>query len=128
MFNYDISPGSNYSGYSWNRKNGQDIPVNHNMMQHVKHVDIIMMESPISKQKSVLISLSEAAVTEKWTTRNKTFVADIGTNWYASESLKDVTFSKSAGIKSENVYVIKTNDYYIKLCLESVEEIVFFLP
>jgi hypothetical protein len=129
MFDYDISTATSNSGYGWSRENGQDIPGYHSVMQRVKFIDILMMELPNAKNKSVFISPSEADFTEDWPLRNKTFIADIGTNWVVTDSLADVEFTTSAEIQNGHVYVIKTHDnYYIKLRIESIEEVTLLLP
>jgi len=129
MFDYDVSTAPSNSGYGWSRENGQGIPGYHSAMQRVKFIDILMMELSTDKSKSVFISPSEANFTEGWPLRNKTLIADIGTNWVVADSLPDAAFTMSAEIKNGHVYVLKTHDnYYLKLRIESVEEVTLMLP
>ena len=129
MFDYDMSTAANNSGYGWNRTNGQDIPGHHSVMQYVKYIDILMMELPNTKNKSVFISPSEADFAKSWPVRNKTFIADIGTEWNVADSLPETAFATTAEIKKGHVYIIRTSDdYYVKLRIESIEEVNLLLP
>ncbi|RPI01427.1 MAG: fibronectin type III domain-containing protein [Calditrichaeota bacterium] len=129
MFDYDVSTAPSSSGYGWSRENGQDIPGHHNEMQRVKYIDILMMESPTAKGKSIFISPAEADFTKEWPVRNKTLIADIGTDWRLADPLPDAAFTTSAEIRYGHVYLIKTHDnYYVKLRIESVEEMTLYLP
>ncbi|MBN1464760.1 fibronectin type III domain-containing protein [candidate division KSB1 bacterium] len=129
MFDFDVSTASSNSGYGWNRTNGQDIPGHHSVMQYVKYIDILMMELPNIKNKSVFISPSEADLTKSWPVRNKTLIADIGTEWNVADSLPDKAFATTAEIKKGHVYIIRTSDdYCIKLRIESIEEVNLLLP
>ncbi|MBN1479880.1 fibronectin type III domain-containing protein [candidate division KSB1 bacterium] len=129
MFDYDQSTAANNSGYGWSRDNGQDIPGYHSVMQHVMHIDILMMELPGAKNKSVFISPSEADFTQSWPMRNKTLIADIGTQWITLDQLPETAFKTTAEIKNGHVYIIKTfDDYYVKLRIESIEEVNLLLP
>ena len=129
MFDYDIATASNNSGYGWNRSNGQDIPGHHSLMQYVKYIDILMMKSPTSSSNSVFISPSAADLAKNWPVRNKTRIADIGTNWNVDESLPETAFTTTAVIKKGHVYVIKTfDDYHVKIHIKSIEQVNLLLP
>jgi len=107
----------------------QYIPGYHCMLQHVKFIDILMTELPTAKSKSVFISPSKADFTENWPLRNRTLIADIGTNWAVADSIPDTAFTTSAEIMDGHVYVLKTYDnYYVKLRIESIEEVNLLLP
>lgn len=124
IYDDDVSTAANNSGYGWSRENGQDIPGHRGVTQHGKYVDIVMMELPDAKGKSIFISPSEAGFTQRWPLRNKTLIADIGTNWAMADSLPDEAFTTTAEIKNGHVYVLKTHDkYYVKLRINSIEEV-----
>ncbi len=124
MFDDDVSTATSNSGYGWSRENGQDIPGYRGVTQHGKYVDILMMESPTAKGQSIFISPSEADFNQRWPLRNKTLIADIGTNWVMADSLPDEAFATTAEIKNGHVYVLKTHDkYYVKLRIDSIEEV-----
>ena len=129
MFDYDMSTAANNSGYGWNRTNGQDIPGHHSVMQYVKYIDILMMKSPTSSSKSIFASPSVAEFAKNWPVRNKTGIADIGTNWNVDESLPETAFTTTAVIKKGHVYVIKTfDDYHVKIRIQSIEQVNLLLP
>ncbi len=129
MYDDDVSTTANNSGYGWRRENGQDIPGYRNVTQHGKYVDILVMESPTAKKQSVFISPSEADFTQRWPYRNRTLVADIGTNWVMADSLPDEVFTTRAAIKIGHVYILRTQDnYYIKLRVDAIEEVNLLLP
>lgn len=123
MYDDDVSTPTSNSGYGWSRENGQDIPGYRGVTQHGKYVDIVMMELPAAKSKSIFISPSEAGFTQRWPYRNRTLIADIGTTWVMTDSLPDEAFTTTAEIKNGHVYVLKTHDnYYVKLRIDSIEE------
>jgi hypothetical protein len=129
MYDNDVPGTPGNSGYGWSRENGQGIPGYQKVIQNGGDVNILMMELPSSKTKSVLISPSEADFTKGWALRNKTRIADIGTNWMVEDSLPDSAFTSTAEIKNGHVYVLKTHDdYYVKLRIVSVEEVSLLLP
>lgn len=129
MYDYDVSGTSGNSGYGWSSENGQGIPSYHNVIQNGRDVHILMMELPAIKAQSVLISPSEANFTGVWTLRNKTLIADIGTNWVMDSLLPDSMFTTTVKIKQGHVYVLKTHDdYYVKLRINSIEEVNLLLP
>lgn len=124
MYDEDLSTTANNSGYGWSRENGQDIRGYMGVTQQGKYVDIIMMESPTAEGQSVFISPSEADFTKRWPLRNKTLIADIGTNWVVADSLFEGAFATTAEIKNGHVYVVKTHDnYYVKLRIDSIAEV-----
>ena len=115
---------NNNSGYGWSRDNGQGLPGHRNLTQHGKDVDILMMESPAAKSKSIFISPSEADFTSRCPLRNKTLIVDIGEKWIVADSLSELTFATTAEIKKGHIYVLKTHDsYYAKLRIESIEAV-----
>ncbi len=129
MYDDDVASSTNNSGYGWRRENGQDIAGYRNVTQHGKYVDILMMESPAAKNQSLFISPSEADFNQRWPYRNRTLIADIGTNWVFADSLPEAAFATTAEIKNGHVYVLKTHDdYYVKLRVDSIREVTLLLP
>lgn len=129
MYDDDSTATGNNSGYGWQRENGQDIAGFRNVKQHGKQVDLLMMESPAAKTQSIFISPSEAEVTQRWPYRNKTLIADIGTEWAIADSLLQAAFASTAAIKNGHVYVLKTHDdYYVKLRVDSITEVSLLSP
>ncbi len=117
------------SGYGWSRKNGQELPGYHDVKQHGKYVDLLMLESSSAKQYSLFTSPAEAASTERWPMRNRTLIADIGMGWLTTAVLPDSAFATQAVIKPGHVYVLKTSDnYYLKLRVDTCAEINMLLP
>ncbi len=128
MYDNGVSGTPGNSGYGWSSENGQGIPGYDNLIQDGRDVNILMMESPSSKTKSVLVSPSEADFTRAWALRNQTWIADIGTNWVVEDLLPDSAFTATAEIKNGHVYVLKTHDnYYVKLRIASVEEVTLLM-
>ncbi|MGH7597595.1 MAG: fibronectin type III domain-containing protein [bacterium] len=124
MCDDDVATTANNSGYGWNRENGQGIPGYRSVTQHGKYVDIVMMELPAAKSKSLFVSPSEAAFTQRWPYRNRTLIADLGTTWVIADSLPVAAFTTTAEIKNGHIYVLKTHDnYYVKLRINSIEEV-----
>jgi hypothetical protein len=129
MFDNDASRTTGVSGYGWSDENGQGIPGYFHVRQDGKSIDILMVELSSSKNKSVLISPSEADITEGWALRNNTRIVDIGTKWMVEELLPDSVFTTTTEIKKGHVYVLKTHDnYYVKLRIASVKEVNLLLP
>lgn len=129
MYDDGVASSTNNSGYGWHRENGQDIAGYRNVTQHGKYVDLLMMESPAAKNQSLFISPSEAGFNQRWPFRNRTLIADIGTNWVIADSLPEAAFATTAEIKNGHVYVLKTHDdYYVKLRVDSIKEVSLLLP
>jgi len=129
MFDYDVAMAGKNCAYGWNRQNGQDVPGHPTTMQYVKYIDILVMESPTTKSKSVFVSPSEAEFTKDWPVSNKTLFADLGTDWNVAESIPETAFATTTEIKNGHVYVIKTfDDFHIKLRIKSIEEVNMLLP
>lgn len=124
MYDAEAATNANISAYGWNRENGQDIAGYRNATQHGKYVDILMMESSVAKGQSLFVSPSEADFTHRWPYRNRTLIAEVGTNWVVADSLLPAKFATTATIKSGHVYILQTHDhYYIKLRVDSIAEV-----
>jgi hypothetical protein len=129
MYDDNVARSTNNSGYGWHRENGQDIAGYRTVTQHGQDVDILMMESLTAKSQSVFISPSEADFNQRWPYRNRTLIADIGTDWVIADSLGEAAFATTAAIKNGHVYVLKTHDnYYIKLRVNSITEVNLLSP
>ncbi|MGH7496321.1 MAG: fibronectin type III domain-containing protein [bacterium] len=129
MYDDDVARSTNNSGYGWHRENGQDIAGHRTVTQHGQYVDILMMASPTAQGQSVFISPSEADFNQRWPYRNRTLIADIGTDWVIADSLVEVAFATTADIKNGHVYVLKTHDnYYVKLRVNSIAEVSLLSP
>ncbi|NUO82219.1 fibronectin type III domain-containing protein [candidate division KSB1 bacterium] len=129
MYDDDPATSTYNSGYGWNRKTGQDQPGYHDVRQHGKYVDILMMESPAAKQQSLFISPAATERTTRWPVRNHTLIADMGTEWLTTTILPDSAFTTQAEIKSGHVYILKMSaDYYLKLRVDTYGEVNLLLP
>jgi hypothetical protein len=129
MYDDDVAASTNNSGYGWLRENGQDLASRKNATQDGKYVDILMMESPAAKDQSLFVSPSEADFNRRWPYRNRTLITDIGTAWVIADSLPETAFATTAAIKNGHVYVLKTHDdYYVKLRVDSINEVTLLLP
>jgi hypothetical protein len=107
----------------------KDIAGFRNVTQHGKYVDILMMESPAARNVSLFVSPSEADFNQRWPYRNRTLIADVGTDWVIADSLPDAAFATTAEIKNGHVYVLRTHDdYHVKLRVDSIKEVTLLLP
>lgn len=129
MYDDDRATSAYNSGYGWSRKNGQEQPGFHDVRQHGTYVDLLMIESPTAKQRSLFISPAETERTQRWPVRHRTLIADIGTEWMTAAVLPDSAFATQVEIKSGHVYVVKTNDAYcLKLRVNTCAEVNLLLP
>jgi hypothetical protein len=128
MYDNDVSGTPGICGYGWSIANGQGIPGYYNLTQNGKNVHVVLMKSSSSKSESVLISPSEANFTEGWSLRNKTLIADIGTDWVIGKVLPDSAFTSTAVVRKGHVYLLKTHEnYYVKLRVDSIDEVKLLL-
>lgn len=129
MYDDGRSTSGYNSGYGWNNKNGQALPGFHDVRQHGKYVDLLMVASPTKKQSSIFVSPAETEHTQKWPIRNKTLIADLGADGRPAEALPDSAFTTQAEIKQGHTYILKTETgYHIKLRVESITEVNLLLP